>query len=529
MSRKWLAFGNSQNGWNPLVWHSTAAGDQEGHWSPTEFLLQTSHGPDRWRASSCPPFMVQVKIRNISQRCDAPCENLHARHTFATSTPVCVAWKPCEFDWWTFPSHLCRPNNDTGREGTLQPGGSHIGWPILWVPQNCCRSSVFGPEIWRTSSVHWSHTMASQCGWWESAFALPSTEPFLHPLAWKLMDYEGPDSAVEKVCCNRWYCKNNVFITRVRSRMGGFRYALSFRNCLRNTSCSIFLNQRPKTLWVSTKKMHQPHIDPQWEHQALILWTPAICGRHLCTSCCNCSGQAGLAAKVRPKTKDLEPKIAIGEMLGNINWQCIHVKMHSSIHILKGFQFVFDQLHTFWMQDLHLCAPALMFLNPESTHLKKNRAWSKMCGYMIRAPGSMVSWREMIQIDCPGIEANHGAPVCLIAGPVNPLAFRGAKTAYWIPTTKLFCRQCTTWYPLHVLVGLNLEAKNKSRGKGLIVVLVHAVVLQVMRVPLMGSGLLGCAYVFYGKPEWILWSKLTFPSSYTFSVCQPWLLCNSCP
>ena len=26
MSRKWLAFGNSQNGWNPLVWHSTAAG-----------------------------------------------------------------------------------------------------------------------------------------------------------------------------------------------------------------------------------------------------------------------------------------------------------------------------------------------------------------------------------------------------------------------------------------------------------------------------------------------------------------------
>ena len=231
----------------------------------------------------------------------------------------------------------------------------------------------------------------------------------------------------------------------------------------------------------------------------------------------------------RPKTKDLEPKIAIGEMLGNINWQCIHVKMHSSIHILKGFQFVFDQLHTFWMQDLHLCAPALMFLNPESTHLKKNRAWSKMCGYMIRAPGSMVSWREMIQIDCPGIEANHGAPVCLIAGPVSPLAFRGAKTAYWIPTTKLFCRQCTTWYPLHVLVGLNLEAKNKSRGKGLIVVLVHAVVLQVMRVPLMGSGLLGCAYVFYGKPEWILWSKLTFPSSYTFSVCQPWLLRNSCP
>ena len=201
-------------------------------------------------------------------------------------------------------------------------------------------------------------------------------------------------------------------------------------------------------------------------------------------------------------------------MLGNINWQCIHVKMHSSIHILKGFQFVFDQLHTFWMQDLHLCAPALMFLNPESTHLKKNRAWSKMCGYMIRAPGSMVSWREMIQIDCPGIEANHGAPVCLIAGPVNPLAFRGAKTAYWIPTTKLFCRQCTTWYPLHVLVGLNLEAKNKSRGKGLIVVLVHAVVLQVMRVPLMGSGLLGCAYVFL----WKAWMNSVVQTDLSFII-----------
>ena len=93
----------------------------------------------------------------------------------------------------------------------------------------------------------------------------------------------------------------------VCSETGGFRYALSFRNCLRNTFCSIFLNQRPKTLWVSTKKMHQPHIDPQWEHQALILWTPAICSRHLCTSCCNCSGQAGLAAKVRPKTEDQRP------------------------------------------------------------------------------------------------------------------------------------------------------------------------------------------------------------------------------
>ena len=79
----------------------------------------------------------------------------------------------------------------------------------------------------------------------------------------------------------------------------------------------------------------------------------------------------------------------------------------------------------------------------------------------------------MIQIDCPGIEANHGAPVCYLGVPKQ--------------------------HPLHVLVGLNLEAKNKSRGKGLIVVLVHAVVLQVMRVPLMGSGLLGCAYGFLWK------------------------------
>ena len=161
-----------------------------------------------------------------------------------------------------------------------------------------------------------------------------------------------------------------------------------------------------------------------------------------------------------------------------------------------------------------LCTCTDVLESREYTFKKKNRAWSKMCGYMIRAPGSMVSWREMIQIDCPGIEANHGAPVCLIAGPVNPLAFRGAKTAYWIPTTKLFCRQCTTWYPLHVLVGLNLEAKNKSRGKGLIVVLVHAVVLQVMRVPLMGSGLLGCAYGFL----WKAWMNSVVQTDLSFII-----------
>ena len=53
--------------------------------------------------------------------------------------------------------------------------------------------------------------MASQCGWWERAFALPNTEPFLHTFAWKLMDYEGPDSAVEKVCCNRGIAKTTFF------------------------------------------------------------------------------------------------------------------------------------------------------------------------------------------------------------------------------------------------------------------------------------------------------------------------------
>ena len=51
------------------------------------------------------------------------CVKTYMRDTHLQQAPLCVL----PLIRWTFPSHLCRPNNDTSRERTLQPGGSHIG------------------------------------------------------------------------------------------------------------------------------------------------------------------------------------------------------------------------------------------------------------------------------------------------------------------------------------------------------------------------------------------------------------------
>ena len=63
---------------------------------------------------------------------------------------------------------------------------------------------------------------------------------------------------VEKVCCNRWYCKSNWFITRVCSRIAAAGAEVPAANCKGSHNQHLMF-----PLWVSAQLMHL--FDTNWE------------------------------------------------------------------------------------------------------------------------------------------------------------------------------------------------------------------------------------------------------------------------